>query len=129
MAVLAPTEEQAQVEQQSARDVTQAIVDGLDRGVAKVLIGDGLEEWEFPVGLLPENVTDGTVLLLQASGGSYRVLGVGQNRPSVEDRLCRGLNRRRPIVFPLPQREVADGDQPARQRTPRVSRLIRDLGQ
>ena len=69
MAVGAPPQEQAGIEDQAAHDVTQAIVDHLDRGVARVLIGDGLEEWEFPVRLLPENVTDGTVLLLEARGG------------------------------------------------------------
>ncbi len=106
MAVAAPPGEQDADDPHRARDVTQAIVDHLDRGVARVLVGDGLEEWEFPVRLLPENVTDGTVLLLEASGGTYKVLGIGVNRLSVEDRLCRGLNRRRPIAFPLPQRNA-----------------------
>ena len=129
MAVLAPPEEQTAVTgEQAARDVTQAIVDHLDRGVARVLIGDGLEEWEFPVRLLPENVTDGTVLLLEARGGTYNVLGIGVNQPTVEDRLCRGLNRRRPIAFPLPQRDACD-EAPAEERAPRASRLLRDLGQ
>ena len=128
MALVAPPEERiAAEEQQGPRDVTQAVVDHLDRGVARVLIGDGLEEWEFPVRLLPENVTDGTVLLLEAHGGTYTVVGLGANRPSVEDRLCRGLNRRRPIVFPLPQRNT-DDEEPAESRTPRASRLARQLG-
>lgn len=128
MAVLAPPEERvAADERHSASEVTQAIVDHLDRGVARVLIGEGLEEWEFPVRLLPENVTDGTVLLLEANGGTYTVVGVGMNRPSVEDRLCRGLNRRRPIVFPLPQRDTTD-EEPAEPRAPRVSQLARQLG-
>ncbi len=127
MAVAAPPGEQDADDPHRARDVTQAIVDHLDGGVARVLVGDGLEEWEFPVRLLPETVTDGTVLLLEASGGTYKVLGIGVNRLSVEDRLCRELNRRRPIVLPLPQRSATE-EEPIRPRQPRVSRLLRRLG-
>ena len=56
------------------------------------------------------------------------VIGVAHSVPSLESRLTRDLNRRRPIVTPLPQRDHHEPEAEELSITKRVSRYARDLG-
>jgi len=107
--------------------MTQAVIEHIENGVATVLVGDELAEWDFPVNLLPGEAAVGSVLLLEGNGRDYEVIGLGARRPSVEDRLDRRLSRRRPIILPLPHRQAQDS---SLQTTAdeRPSRLFRSLG-
>ena len=107
--------------------MTQAVIEHIEDGVATVLVGDELAEWDFPVNLLPGEAAVGSVLLLEANGRDYEVIGLGARRPSVEDRLDRRLSRRRPIVLPLPQRHSRH-PAPEISADNRPSRLFRSLG-
>jgi hypothetical protein len=109
----------------------QGLVDRIEDGVAVVLVGADLEEWDFPAHLLPGDAKEGTVLRLRLLDGSYEVVGIDPSVKPLEERLDRRLNRKRPIVFPLPHREHPE---PELDDTPvdidpheRVSRLARGL--
>jgi hypothetical protein len=106
--------------------LTQAVVERIHAGLATVLVGPEQEEWVFPAHLLPPEATDGSVLILEGSGRNFHVIGIGAGRDGVEERLSRALSRRRPIVFPLPRREIPVLVPFADQST-RPSRLMRDL--
>ena len=110
-----------------ANAVVEAVVERIHDGLATVLIGPEAEEWDFPSHLLPDEAVEGSLLILEASGRNFRVIGIGTNHDDVEERLSRSLNRRKRIVFPLPHREipVPVGDA---SPTDRPSRLTRGLG-
>lgn len=103
-----------------------AVVDRIVDGLAVVLVGAEGDEWDFPLDLLPADVGPGTELELEGHGRDLRVTGVGSSHSSVEARLDRGLNRKRPIVVPLPHRSPAAT--PDVQPHERPSRLARGLG-
>ncbi len=76
--------------------IVQAVVDE----VATVLVGADEVEFDFPLAMLPEGAREGTMLYLVLRDGRLEVIGeriAGKAEPgqSVEDRLGRGLNRRR----------------------------------
>ena len=106
--------------------LTQATVERIIEGLATVLVGPDREEWVFPAHLLPPEATAGSTLILEGSGRNFHVIGIGAGRDGVEERLARTLNRRRPIVFPLPRREIPVLV-PEFEPHDRPSRLIRDL--
>ena len=109
-----------------AEEVTQAIVESIDDGVAIVLVGDGMEEWDFPAHLLPDGAVEGSVLLLAGTGRDVRIVGLGAGRDSVEGRLDRGLSKKRPISLPLPHRPEQI-EEPEPEPIDRPSRMIRGL--
>jgi hypothetical protein len=115
--------------QQESDDVHQGLVDRIEDGVATVLVGADLDEWDFPAHLLPDEAKEGTVLRLRYVEGTYEVLDIDPSIKPLEERLDRRLNRKRPIVFPLPQREHVDPgpDVIEIDSHERVSRLARDL--
>ncbi|MDZ7733603.1 MAG: hypothetical protein U5R31_11385 [Acidimicrobiia bacterium] len=89
------------------------------------------EEWDFPAHLLPAEARADTVLRLEWDGSTYRVLDIDPSMKPLEERLDRGLNRKRPIVFPLPQRDTRSDDEAPDLEVDidrRVSRLHRRLG-
>jgi hypothetical protein len=51
---------------------TTGIVVEIERGIASVLVGPEREPWDFPVEMLPEDVTVDTVLVLERSGRTLR---------------------------------------------------------
>jgi hypothetical protein len=109
----------------------QGLVDRIEDGVAIVLVGAALDEWDFPAHLLPDEAKEGTVLRLREVDGSYEVVDIDPSVKPLEERLDRGLNRKRPIVFPLPHREHTDpideSDVIEIDGHERVSRLARGL--
>lgn len=127
MAVLTTHLEERVEDPMADGPLTQAVVERIFGGLATVLVGPDQEEWTFPAHLLPPEATAGCTLILEGSGRNFHVIGIGAGRDGVEERLARALNRRRPIVFPLPRREipvlVPDPDPAARP-----SQRLRDLG-
>lgn len=109
----------------------QGLVDRIEDGVAIVLVGADLEEWDFPAHLLPDEAREGSVLRLRSVDGSFEVVDIDPSIKPLEERLDRGLNRKRPIAFPLPQREHHEPEQGGTvieiDGHERVSRLARDL--
>jgi hypothetical protein len=107
--------------------LTQAVVERIRDGLATVLVGVDLEEWDFPAHLLPPEAVEGSVLILEGSGRNFHIIGIGAGPDGVEERLSRRLNRRRRIVFPLPHREIPI---PVSEvlMPDRPSRMNRDLG-
>jgi hypothetical protein len=107
--------------------LTQAVVERIADGLATVLVGADMEEWDFPAHLLPPEAAEGSVLILEGSGRNFHIIGIGAGPDGVEERLSRSLARRRRIVFPLPHREIPipvdDSSMPDRP-----SRMARDLG-
>jgi hypothetical protein len=74
------------------------VVDSIDDDLARVLIGPGEEEWFFPIATLPDGVVEGNVLELHEADGRYVAdgfVGTRQTENSIEERLSRGINRRR----------------------------------
>lgn len=112
-------------------DHEQGLVDRIEDGVAIVLVGDELDEWDFPAHLLPDEAREGTVLRLRAVDGSFEVVDIDPSVKPLEERLDRGLNRKRPIAFPLPQREHHEPPDESNvieiDGHERVSRMARDL--
>ena len=110
-------------------DYRQGLVDRIEDGVAIVLVGLELEEWDFPAHLLPGEAKEGTVLRLRSVDGSFEVIDIDASVKPFEERLGRGLNRKRPIVFPLPHREHAEPvpEEILVDTHERVSRLARGL--
>jgi hypothetical protein len=96
--------------------------------VATVLIGEDFDEWTFPTHVLPAGVHEESFVLIEGTGRDLTVIGVAHSVPSLESRLTRDLNRRRPIVTPLPHRDHQEADAEAVTITKRVSRYARDLG-
>jgi len=77
-------------------EMTRAVVIKIDLGVATVLVGENQEEWDFPTQLLPSDTTEDSILLLTGEGYGLQVVGLAPERvDSVQNRLNRGLNRRR----------------------------------
>jgi hypothetical protein len=117
-------------EERAFEEYRQGLVDGIDDGVATVLVGVDLEEWEFPAHLLPADAREGTVLRLHVIDDSYEAIDIDPSVKPLEERLGRGLNRKRPIVFPLPHREHLEpvpADEIAEVSPERASRLARGL--
>lgn len=117
-------------EEQVFEEYQQGLVDSISDGVATVLVGADLEEWGFPSHLLPADAREGTVLRLHSVDGSYEVVDIDASIKPLEERLGRGLNRKRPIVFPLPHREHLERvpDEELVEVSPeRASRLSRGL--
>jgi hypothetical protein len=52
------------------------IIDTIDGDVAVVLIGHEQEAWHFPVAVLPEQATEGSVLLLRRRARTFDVIAV-----------------------------------------------------
>lgn len=108
---------------------SQGLVDRIEDGVATVLVGDDLEEWDFPAHLLPDEAKEGTVLRLRYVEGIYEVIDIDPSIKPLEERLDRRLNRKRPIAFPLPHREHTEAPPAAIEidQNERISRRARDL--
>lgn len=71
-----------------------------DDEMATVLVGADEVEYVFPMHLLPDDVHEGTMLYLVLRDGRLEVIGerkssAAEPGQSVEDRLERGLNKRR----------------------------------
>ena len=110
--------------------LTQAVVERIRDGLATVLVGRDLEEWDFPAHLLPPEAVEGSVLILEGSGRNFHIIGIGAGPDGVEERLSRRLNRRRRIVFPLPHREIPIpvGDTSLPDRPSRMARGLNHQG-
>lgn len=77
-------------------EVTRAVVFRIDHGVATLLVGESQEEWDFPLQLLPDGTTEDSIVLLTGEGYGLEVVGLAHERvDSVQNRLNRGVNRRR----------------------------------
>ena len=96
--------------------------------VATVLIGEDFEEWTFPTLVLPPDVKEECFVLIEGSGRDLQVIGVAHSLPSLDSRLGRRLNRKRPIVVPLPHREHHSPEVKDLSIDQRVSRYARNLG-
>jgi hypothetical protein len=107
----------------------QGVIDSIDDGVATVLVGESLVEWDFPAHLLPPEARENTVLRLRVADGSYEVIDIDPSMKPLEERIGRGLNRKRPIVFPLPHRDHVEppAELPVLDDGERASRKVRDL--
>ena len=107
-------------------DQTFGVVESIDDQVAVVLVGEEAAAWDFPAHLLPRGTGAGSVIELEPVDGRYRVLGLGPNQPLLEDIRDRELNRRRPIVVPLPHRPAppAQLDFDIDHRPSRLSRRL-----
>jgi hypothetical protein len=103
-------------------------VERIEEDVATILIGDDFEEWTFPTHVLPTDVHEESFVLIEGTGRDLTVIGVAHSVPSLESRLTRDLNRRRPIVTPLPHRDHHEEPEAELSITKRVSRYARDLG-
>jgi hypothetical protein len=75
--------------------VREGVIIEMDDFGAKIVVGDGVEEWFFPTVLLPEGANLNDVVVLQGEGTSTRIAGTDSMAPSVESRMQRKLNRRR----------------------------------
>lgn len=76
------------------------VVDSVDEDVATVLVGADEVEYVFPLSLLPEGAAAGMMLYLVLREGRLEVLGErtagkAELGGAVQDRLERGLSRRR----------------------------------
>jgi hypothetical protein len=82
----------------AGRDAVSGVVEGIEGDLARVLIGPAEQEWFFPVDTLPEGVVVGNVVAFVEQGGRYVAdgyIGTRQTEDSIEQRLARGINRRR----------------------------------
>jgi hypothetical protein len=105
---------------------TFGIVDRIEDGVAIVLVGNDLEEWDFPAHMLPPEAKPDDVLILEGWGRNFKVVGLDRLNPSIEARLGRALLRRKRIVPPLARREPPPKT-PTLRIDQRPSRYFRDI--
>lgn len=75
--------------------VREGVIIELDDFGARIVVGDGDEEWFFPNVLLPEAAGLNDVVVLEGEGVNTRICATDSMHPSVESRLQRKLNRRR----------------------------------
>ena len=73
----------------------RGVVTGIDEFVATIEMGDGHDEWVFPLSMLPPEVVLDSMLTFDRPGTGANVVSHSAPAPSVEDRLGRALNRRR----------------------------------
>ncbi|MCX7621858.1 MAG: hypothetical protein N2037_13560 [Acidimicrobiales bacterium] len=74
----------------------EGVIASIDRGLARVLIGENQEEWYFPIEMLPDDSEPGTCLMFAAHEGRYQPLGKTEVAPavkvrSIEERLQRKI--------------------------------------
>ncbi len=68
----------------------------IDGGVARVLVGDGEDEWFFPAHLFPEATSTGDCVWLVRQRGRFTVVGATPDRSHPDVRgFAERLNRRR----------------------------------
>jgi len=82
----------------AGNDTVSGVIDSIDADLARVLIGPGEDEWFFPLATLPEGVVEGNVVAFVEAEGRYVAegfVGTRQTENSIEQRLARGINRRR----------------------------------
>ena len=76
------------------------VIDTIDGGVAVVLVGQDQELWHFPVGVIPHEATEGSVLLLRRRARTLEVVAldpageVTKHRP-FDERLRRARRKER----------------------------------
>jgi hypothetical protein len=76
------------------------IIDTIDGDVATVLVGHDQEAWHFPVAVLPEQATEGSVLLLRRRARTIDVIALdpagelAKRRP-FDERVRRARRRER----------------------------------
>ena len=76
------------------------VIDTIDGDVAVVLVGHEQEAWHFPVALLPEQATEGSVLLLRKRARTLDVIaldpvGEATKRRPFDERVRRARRRER----------------------------------
>lgn len=76
------------------------VIDTIDGDVAVVLVGHEQEAWHFPVALLPEEATEGSVLLLRKRARTLDVIaldpaGEASKRRPFDERVRRARRRER----------------------------------
>lgn len=82
----------------TGNDPVSGVIDSIDADLARVLIGPGEDEWFFPLAMLPGGVVEGNVVAFVESEGRYVAegfAGTRQTENSIEERLSRGINKRR----------------------------------
>ncbi|GIU84540.1 MAG: hypothetical protein KatS3mg008_1315 [Acidimicrobiales bacterium] len=105
---------------------TFGIVDRIEDGVAIVLVGNDLEEWDFPAHMLPPEAQPEDVLILEGWGRDFKVVGIEKLNPTIEARLGRAMIQKKRIQQPLPRREPPPKT-PELRIEQRVSRYFRDI--
>lgn len=80
--------------------IVVGIIEEMEDGVARILIGPSREEWWFPTTMLPVHIKAGDHLDFEPEGGRYLVLGPtvtddDAHQRSIEDRLSRPLSARK----------------------------------
>ena len=76
------------------------VIDTIDGDMAVVLVGHDQEPWHFPVALLPDQATEGSVLLLRRRARTFDVIALdpageaAKHRP-FDDRVRRARRRER----------------------------------
>jgi hypothetical protein len=80
-------------------EAVSGVVDQIDNGVARVLIGEAAEEWFYPLSMLPRGVEVGTCVWFRQQDGRWQSMGLASEAPTatvrtIEDRLERQRNRR-----------------------------------
>ena len=62
------------------------VIDTIDGDVAVVLVGHEQEAWHFPVAVLPEQATEGSVLLLRRRARTFDVIAIDPSAESSKHR-------------------------------------------
>ena len=100
----------------TGNDTVSGVIDSIEADLARVLIGPGEEEWFFPLSTLPEGVVEGNVVAFVEAEGRYVAegfVGTRQTENSIEQRLSRGINKRRTTEMRLSDlRAAAARDKP-----------------
>lgn len=74
------------------------VVERIDDDLARVLVGPTEDEWFFPIATLPDGTVEGNVIAFHEVDGRLVAdgfVGSRQTENSIEERLSRGINRRR----------------------------------
>lgn len=86
-------------------EAVSGLVDQVDNGVARVLIGEQQEEWFYPLSTLPAGTDVGTCIWFRRQDSHWVSMGLASEAPTatvrtMEDRLYR-QQRRQTLEMPL----------------------------
>ena len=76
------------------------VIDTITDGVAVVLVGHDQEPWHFPIDLIPQEATEGSVLLLRRRARTFEIValdpaGEVMKRRPFDERLRRARRKER----------------------------------
>ena len=85
----------------------RGVINAIEGHVAIVLVGDEREEWDFPMSIVPAGASTDTVLLLERTASSLRVVDV--------DLSTRRITRHHPMTISAGRERASRGNRQLRR--------------